>query len=182
MTDILAVAKKMKPDKKEVQEIMAGGILVVVKVLTHAHQISIGALEVKQVEILIKKGSQNEEENTMTATEAEQLIALALHQKHVGDQELLRLQVFQLGLEILQIQDLAMKIEVEEIHRLGIVIALVCETMSKCACKKSSDLGIQKRPHYKMQDPRKEEIVSTIQKGVVARLNTIAMAEDNFKK
>lgn len=159
---------------------MAGGILVVVKVLTHAHQISIGALEVKQVEILIKKGSQNEEENTMTSTEAEQLIALALRQNHVVDQELLRLQVFQLGLEILQIQDLAMKIE--EIHRLGIVIALVCETMSKCACKKSSALGIQKRPHYKMQDLHKEEIVSTIQKGVVDRPNTITMAEDNFTK
>merc|ERR550539_1065882 len=74
-----------------------------------------------------------------------------------------------------------MKIEVEEIHRL-IVIALVCETMSKCACKKSSALGIQKRPHYKMQDLHREEIVLTIQKGVVDRPNTITMVEDNFTK
>lgn len=123
----------MNPDEKEAQEIMARGIPAVVKVLTHARQNLIGALGVKQVEILIKKGSQNEEENTMTGTEAEQLIELALHQNHVGDQGLRRLQVFQLGLEILQIQDLVMKIEVEEIHRLWIVIALVCETMSKCA-------------------------------------------------
>merc|ERR1712080_114840 len=127
-----------------------------------------------------QESSQNEEENTMTATEAEQLIELALHQNHVGDQELLRLQVFQLGLEILQIQDLVMRIEVEEIHRLWIVIALVCETMSKCACTKSSALGTKKRPHYKMQDLLREEMVLTIQKGVVDRPNTITMAEDNF--